>query len=112
MYPIQEVDAVSAAFSTTVAHLMPAYLDIPEEFRLGHTKWNRMFSDWFFMGATNIKYTPKPGVESGKAMRHIKAIMGSFEPKHEHKEAAVAYLLSQWFDDVTYDRAVPTPGRR
>ena len=28
----------------------------------------------------------------------IAAILASFEPKHEHKEAGAAYLLSQWFE--------------
>jgi len=32
--------------------------------------------------------------------------LGSFEPQHEHKEAAVAYLMSLWFE-----KFVPTPER-
>jgi hypothetical protein len=31
---------------------------------------------------------------------HLKAIMGSFQPKHEHKTAGVAYLMSLWFEAV------------
>jgi len=42
--------------------------------------------------------TPKDGVDVKKAMRALKAALGSFEPKHEHKMAAVGYMLSQWFD--------------
>jgi hypothetical protein len=52
---------------------------------------------------------PKEGVDVDKALRHIQAIMRSYQPKHEHKEAAVAYLLSQWFDDVTW---TPKPRRK
>jgi len=45
---------------------------------------------------------PNDGIDQNKALRHIKAILGSFEPKHEHKEAAAAYLLSLWFKSVKY----------
>jgi hypothetical protein len=31
--------------------------------------------------------------------------MSSWEPKHEHKEAGCAYLLSEFFDDVNYKKA-------
>lgn len=42
--------------------------------------------------------TAKPGVDAHKALRAIKAVLGSYEPKHEHKEAACAFMLSEWFD--------------
>lgn len=36
------------------------------------------------------------GVDATVASRQLNAIARSFEPKHEHKEAALAYLLSLW----------------
>jgi hypothetical protein len=44
----------------------------------------------------------KEGVDGNLAFRHLSAIQRSFTPKHEHKEAAVAYLASLWFEDVDY----------
>lgn len=101
------VDDVLLAFPGSVRHLMPDYQNIPKEFKdwNDQTKWNKFVSVWFHVGAKNVKYFPKTGVDQTKALRHLKAIMGSWEPKHEHKEATVAYLLSQWFDDITYERA-------
>jgi hypothetical protein len=100
----QDIDRITMAFPASVRHLMPAYEEIPDEFRNlnSRSKWARMFSDWFYAGLKDIKTTPKPGIDSEKALRHVGTIMGSFEPKHEHKEAACAYLLSLWFDDVSY----------
>lgn len=98
-----EVDPVFAAFPASVRHMMPDYKDIPEEFKRGRTKWNELVSTWFFRGLKNAQYKPKEGIDQKKALRHLKCIMGSWEPKHEHKEAAVAYLLSQWFEDITYE---------
>jgi hypothetical protein len=106
----QSVSDVEIAFATDVSKLLPVWEDIPEEFKrsLG-TRWNKVFSDWFFHGLKDAKWQPKPGVDVDMALRHLKACMGSFEPKHEHKEAGCAYLMSQWFDDVSYAIAEVNP---
>lgn len=100
-----DVDDVFLVFPASVRHMMPEYKDIPDEFKRGRTKWNELVGTWFFRGLKNVKYKPKEGIDQRKALRHIQAIMGSYEPKHEHKEAAVAYLLNQWYEDITYDPA-------
>lgn len=107
MFPIKEFTDVELVFPTSVDGLMPAYKDIPKEFRDWNSpgKWNKVMSDWFYKGLKNAKWKPKPGVDEAKALRHIKYILGSWEPKHEHKAAGVAYLLNEWFKDVTYETA-------
>lgn len=95
-----EVNSLRVALPTNVSDLMPPYDAIPDEFRGWRgTKWNDLFSDWFYTGLTELDLKPKPGIDKEQALRHIKTVMGSWEPKHEHKEAAVAYLLSLWFED-------------
>lgn len=42
----------------------------------------------------------KDGIDGDTAVRHLRAIQGSFAPKHEHKMEAVAYLASRWFTKV------------
>ena len=76
---------------------MPKMDDIPDEFkRFGGTPWNRWQEQWFYRGLKEIPES-KDGVDQEKAMRHLAAVQGSYEHKHEHKEAAVAYLASLWF---------------
>lgn len=102
--PVKDLDL---AFPTSVAHLMPAYATIPDEFKHGRTIWSRLVNDWFFCGIEGLQMEPKEGIDRQMAMRHIRAIIGSFEPKHEHvdeKEAACAYLLSLWFDNPTWEK--------
>lgn len=99
----QEVSQAELAFGGDMAKLLPLYTQIPDEFKRGGGKWNKLASTWFFRGIKNVVWTPKPGIDEGMALRHIKAILSSWEPKHEHKEAGVAYLLSLWFDDATYE---------
>jgi len=107
MYKIQDVSSMDLAFGCNALNLMPSYEAIPDEFKYGNTKWNKLFSDWFYFGIVNLHTTPKEDVNSSKALRHIETIMGSFEPQHEHKEAGVAYLFNEWFEDITWGRKEP-----
>lgn len=76
--------------------LMPAYASIPEEFKRMSGYWPKWQAEWFFEGLKAMP-TPKAGIDLNTAMGHLAAIQRSFEPKHEHKAAAVAYLASIWF---------------
>lgn len=84
-----------------IKHL-PKYDTLPEDFK--HRSGNRyvdFVSKWFSNGCTKEDIdllTAKSGIDKNKALRAIKSVLASFEPKHEHKEAGAAYLLSQWFE--------------
>jgi hypothetical protein len=95
----QKLTMPEIVFATDVKKLMPPMADIPSEFkRSGGTVWNDLFSDWFFLGLKELHLKPKNGISKEDAMGHIRAIMTSWDPSHEDKEAAVSYLLSIWFE--------------
>jgi hypothetical protein len=100
-----EVTGLEIAFGGDMKKLLPPLNEIPEEFKRGRTKWNDIVSTWFFRGLKNIKCKPKEGIDEKAALQHVRAIMASWEPKHEHKEAGCAYLLSEWFEDIEYEAA-------
>ena len=103
---VQDVTNLDTAFGGSIKNLLPAYSDIPDGFGMySSNKWVKVVSDWFFYGLKNCKWVPKEGIDQAKALRHIQACMASDEPKHEHKIEGCAYLLSLWFNDVTYQRA-------
>lgn len=97
----QEVSDVELASLTKTDKYLPPYQDIPEEFNLSHNAWNEIVSIWFFMGLDPSILTAKPGINKQKALRHLTCCMRSWEPKHEHKIAGVAYLMSLWFEPIT-----------
>lgn len=103
MYEIKEIDNVTLAFPADVQDLMPEYSAIPEEYKKTWNDHNEFVTMWFFNGLENPQFYPKEGVDADKALRHISAIMGSFQPKHEHKTAACAFLLAEWFEKITTD---------
>lgn len=103
MLAIPEVSDLDMAFPARALDWMPAWEEIPEEFKGFHanTKWNEIVSYWFFNGLNEkVEFHPKKGVDAEKAFRAIQATMGSYASKHEHKEAACAYMLSEWFTKI------------
>lgn len=101
MLPIPEVSDADVAFPTTPP--LPAWKDLSEDFQRGRgdaRQWHDIVSTLFFKGGklADFGLTPKDGVDITKAIRAIRVCLGSWEPKHEHKTAGVAYMLSEWFD--------------
>ena len=105
----QEVDPMAAGFGASrkeLADLLPPMADIPEEFKKWPgTVWNRLQSRWFFKGIDARVLQVKFGVDRKLALLHLKAIQGTFDCGHEHKEAAVAWLMSRWFEETEYVKA-------
>lgn len=99
-----QVDDVLLAFPGDVRDLMPAMESIPEEFRDRNSRssWNLFVRDWFFSSNHLAVWDlhERDGVDGNAAYRHLSVVIRSFQPKHEHKEAAVAWLLSRWFDHI------------
>ena len=52
-------------------------------------------NEWFFRGLPKFPEA-RAGIDENEAIRHLSAILKSFQPSHEHKEAAVAWLASRW----------------
>lgn len=97
----QVVSGVLHAFPAQLGGLIPKQDLIPEDFERGRTKWNKFVTDWFFTGWPEDRFLyARPDVDAEVAFVHLDTIMRSFEPKHEHKEAAVAWLMSRWYADI------------
>ena len=91
---------IDAKLPIRTADCMPAYADVPKEFKTGRHPWSIWQMKWFYEGL-NSKPTPRKGVDGEAAMRQLNFIQRSWDTKHEHKAAAVAYLASLWFEEVT-----------
>ena len=101
MIPVPDTKTVDVAFGNI--SWLPKWNDIPEEFkdRNCRTPENDLVSTWFFKGLTENdveRLRPRDGVDKEKALAACSACLCSWAPKHEHKEAGVAYLIREWFD--------------
>ncbi len=92
-----KVDALDMAFGGAMKNLLPPYAELPEEFRREWHEGCRIAQMWFFSGLAKPYPHPQTGIDADAAFRHMRAIMASWEPKHEHKIAGVGYLLDRWF---------------
>jgi hypothetical protein len=98
----QDVNDLDIAFGGRAAALMPLMAEIPKCYNAFPPKRPsvKFAQAWFYKGIDKPKFTPRDGIDTTKALRHIKACLGSFELKHEHKMAGVAFLLDQFFEQV------------
>lgn len=99
------VTAVQMAFPANVSDLMPAWDTIPPEFQHPNGKgdarpWIDFQAAWFYRGTSKNALVPRDDVDPDAAWDHLIVIQGSYEPSHEHKQAAVAWLASRWFKAV------------
>lgn len=100
--PPPELSKVDMAFPARAMEWLPAWEDIPKEFKTRDSPWAQQVGLWFFKGADKAwiaRITPKEGIDKDKALNVIQATLGSYAPKHEHKIAGAAYLLASWFND-------------
>jgi hypothetical protein len=82
---------------------MPPEDEIPDEFRKGRTQWNAIGQAWMFHGLPeNVEFYAHEGIDPEKAFNVVSATINSFAPRHQHKEAAVAFMLFSWFEKVEH----------
>lgn len=102
MRPIPDIRPVDLAFPTNRA--TPPEEEIPAEFWKPN-KWSRLGNDLRFrrINATTMHLVARDLKTAPAAWNAILECMGSWQFKDEHKEAALGYLLSEWFKDYWLD---------
>lgn len=89
---VQEVNPVEGLSVSVIPKFLPPVEELPKEFWNNSSplaqKWATVAAEWFYFGLKNAQWKPKEGVDISKAIRHIGMVLGSFEPKHEHKIAS------------------------
>lgn len=101
MYKIPELTNMNVACSNIA--FAPKMSDVPDEFHdFFYNKHCKIAAKLFFSGGRLEDHglAPREGVDTGKAVRALGALLGSFEPKHEHKMSMAGYLIDQWFEPV------------
>ena len=94
-YKFPKLTKADIAFSTVRTD--PVLLEEAKRrgFYNGHTPFNELFSDLFYKGGQlNFKNDLDPEFKN-TAATYLRALMMSFEPSHEDKEAVSAMLLSE-----------------
>jgi hypothetical protein len=90
-------DGMDASFGANIRDY-PKMEEVPKHDL--HRRYEDVVSSLFFRGGRLADYglSLNAGLDHRAAMTAIKALMCSFEPKHEHKTAVVAWALREWCD--------------
>lgn len=94
-YQFPELSKVDMAFSALKTDKVLLAEAKERGFYNGRTPYNDLFRKLFYRGG---QVAFKEGVNEefkAKAWPYLRAFMGSFEPKHEEKEAICALLMSE-----------------
>lgn len=99
-FDFPDVDDVEIVFGSECSIQNETFKTLLEEakqrgFYSGNTKYNTLFSRLFFKGGT-LNF--KDGIEDKfitKAVRYMKSVLVSYQPKHEEKEAVCSLILSE-----------------
>ena len=99
--PYLPVDIWANSYAPNVEQLMPPAEDIPDEFGNDSHIWVEFVREWFYSGLNkDLVLYPVETIDPDLAFKHVAHILSSWEPKHEYKMAACAYLMSLWFESV------------
>lgn len=99
MEPNKSISEADMAFGpNNISTFLPAMGMIPEEFKKDENHYSQFISKWLFSGLSKSPEAVE-GVDINQALRHIKVVLSSWEPKHEHKIAGAAYLASLWLTE-------------
>lgn len=91
------ITGLEIAFGTT--KLLPPYEEVPDEFKHGNTYTELVSALFVGQPLPDLEITFREGFTDEQCPeqlnRAVHAHLHSFQPKHEHKIAGVAYLVSQ-----------------
>lgn len=101
--PVTDLYMVFPASAVTDGYLPPMD-EIPKKYRRDQSAWNVFVRDWMHGRFHDVSMLPAEDATwtAEEAYRHIQVVLRSFEPKHEHKMAAAAYLADLWFLSVRW----------
>ena len=94
-FKLPEVTGLDIAFPTLKTNKELLAEAKERGFYDGNTPYNKLFSEIFF-GGGRVKF--KEGIDEDfkkRAWAYCRAFMGSWEPKHEEKEAICALIMSE-----------------
>jgi hypothetical protein len=95
---IPEVTDADIAFPTRYRQLLPPMSDLTKDERAMRGPFCDAVSSIFYSGGKLADHgiTMKPGVDSAKVMRYLRATLGDWGPSQEHKIGGIAHMLAKW----------------
>lgn len=99
---IPEVSEVDIAFPTRYRELLPKMEDLTEDERGMRGPFCDAASQFFYKGGTleSAGIRARDGVDATKVYRYMRATLGDWGPKHEHKIGGIGHMLAKWCEVI------------
>lgn len=103
-YDYPKVDVADMAFPTF--DTIPELLEEAKKrgFYDGNTPYNKLFCDLFYKGGKIVFKKEINKEQQQRVWMYCRSFMGSWAPKHEHKEAICAMLMSEVLEPGLVDK--------
>lgn len=100
--PIPEVSDLDMAFPTRWKTLLPPWDELTDDERHYGTIYCEAAERLMFNGGTLEDHGVRirDGVDAEKVYRYLKATLGDFGPKHEHKIGGIGHMLAKWCEPI------------
>ena len=99
---IPEVSDAEIAFPCNYKTLLPKWSDLSESEKNMSGPFCKAATMLFYKGGRiedhGLKI--KSDLDSSKVYRYLKATLGDYGPKHEHKIGGIGHMLSKWCDII------------
>lgn len=109
-FPVPEFTEIDAAFGAGRSSYLTRE-QMGDDFYSDRNRYTNAAQSLFFRGGRiadhGLRF--KADIDAAKAMRALRALLCSFEPKHEIKIGTVGYALSQWCEDARAEPVAATP---
>lgn len=94
----ETIEIPDCVFPTKWRELLPKWEDLTDEEKRCQGPYCRALQSLFFRGVrlSDHNIYVKPGIDESKVHRYIRATLGDFGPKHEHKIGGIAHMLAKW----------------
>lgn len=97
--PITQEEVRTGRYRST--DFAPALWQIPASITTVENPWSNVAASLMWGGsAAMLSALPKPGIDQERALLHVGAVLLAVDLTVEHREAAAAYLLSEWFESI------------
>jgi hypothetical protein len=96
-----EVSGVDMAFPTVDTDMVLLEEAKERGYLHGDKQGNKDFSTWFYTGIEEVTVKDVDNAQEG--FRYFRALMRSFSPKHEHKDAVCGMLIDE-FMKITHKK--------
>mgnify|MGYP001076967175 CR=1 FL=1 len=98
--PITQEEVRTGRYRST--DFAPALWQIPASITTVENPWSNVAASLMWGGSAAIlSALPKAGIDKERALLHVGAVLLAVDLTVEHREAAAAFLLSEWFESIS-----------